>query len=409
VSGQVNVIGNVTASNFLGNLVSSGNISALNILGNIIATGNVNAANITTANLRVSGQVNVVGNVIASNFVGNLISSGNITASFFLGNVVARGNVDAADVTAGNLSVSGQVNVIGNVIASNFIGNLVSSGNISAPFFLGNVIARGNVDAANVTAGNLRVSGQVNVVGNALATNFIGNLVSTGNISASFFLGNVVAPGNVDAANAVFVGNLSVTGNVNVNGNVFGRYFLGDVIAPNVFLSGSNIVTTNFVANTANISGDIFIGSGNVSMGSHQRFPSFIGFSYSGTGNISYASGSFQTLTFASQRWDPRGLWTGSSFTAPVSGYYMFIFTAFVEDGTWILRVLNNTTSTTLAWVEAQRGSGAQAPQYQHPLLEATAFVAAGQQVVFQMRPYFATNAQANGDDYMAVAFLGGA
>ena len=87
----------------------------------------------------------------------------------------------------------------------------------------------------------------------------------------------------------------------------------------------------------------------------------------------------------------------------------MFIFTAFVEDGTWILRVLNNTTSTTLAWVEAQRGGGAAPPQYQHPLLEAEAFVAAGQQVVFQLRPYFALVAQANGDDYMAVAFLGGA
>jgi hypothetical protein len=200
-----------------------------------------------------------------------------------------------------------------------------------------------------------------------------------------------------------------VTGNVNVNGNVFAGYFIGNVIAPNVFLSGSNIVTTNFVANTANISGDIFIGSGNVSMGSYANFPSFIGFSYSGTSNISYASGSFSTLTFATQRWDPRGIWSGSVFTAPVSGYYMFIFTAFFQDTTYRMRVLNTSTSTTLAWVEAQRGSGAAAPQYAHSVLAATAFVAAGQQCTLQIYPYLGTAAGTTPDDYMAIALMGGA
>jgi hypothetical protein len=356
----------------------------------------------------MGGQVNVLGNVIADTFLGNIVILGNISAPYFLGNVIARGNVDAANVTAGNISVTGQVNVVGNVIANNFLGNLVSSGNLSASYFLGNVIARGNVDAGNVTAGNLLSTGNMNVVGNVIASNFIGNLLaSSGNVSAPFFVGNLIARGNIQAVN-LSAGNVRVTsGNLNVRGNVSGRFFLGNVISEgNV---DANNVSTSFIYTAQANIGNIVLSSGVVTVPTCFRFPSFIGCSYRGA-FASYTNGSFQTISYPTQVYDPRGLWNGTTFTAPVTGYYNVTFYMFIESGGFIMIAINVNTNSVFARAEVNRGGGGGVyPQYQHAMCTGITLLNAGETVNLRIQPIDTAFCIAEDIDRMSINLIGGA
>ncbi|AGE50718.1 Chlorovirus glycoprotein repeat domain-containing protein [Paramecium bursaria Chlorella virus CVB-1] len=292
IANQVTVGGNVSANFFYGNgslLVNAnvGNASgiiATNIIGNVSAPGNVNAANVSAGLLRVNanthilGQLQTTGNIAALFFVGNGSTISGITTASgtqnvnITGNVFATGNVDASNVSAnsivrvnGNVIFGGQVNVIGNVVATSFIGDgsnltgLRASGLQRVNLF-GNVSATGNVDSANivtnvVTAGNVIVTGQVNVTGNATALTFIGNgsqltgvvatLTGTRNIN---IVGNVFATGNVDASN-VSANVLRVNGNADVSGQVI---ITGNAIA-NFFIGSGAGVTSTIVTGLQNI------------------------------------------------------------------------------------------------------------------------------------------------------------
>ncbi|AGE58208.1 Chlorovirus glycoprotein repeat domain-containing protein [Paramecium bursaria Chlorella virus NY2B] len=241
----------------------------INITGNILSTGNVDVPNVSTSILRasnviVTGQVNSIGNVVANYFIGSGAQLSNVTATLggtqvvdVVGNVVASANVDASNVSTsilrvtGNINVLGQVNTLGNIIGSNFFGSgsgltgvsAVASGNQNIDI-IGNVAATGNVDASNVTSsivrvvGNGVVGGQVNVLGNVVANRLFGNgiflsgIVTIGNITADV-VGNVLAFGNVNTQNVVTSSlwvnsNCIVSGQVNVSGNIIANDFVGD-------------------------------------------------------------------------------------------------------------------------------------------------------------------------------------
>ncbi|AGE55694.1 Chlorovirus glycoprotein repeat domain-containing protein [Acanthocystis turfacea Chlorella virus MN0810.1] len=273
--GQVNVLGNVIADNFIGNVVLSGNISAPYFIGNVISKGNVDAFRVLTRNFTAGTATfnrltRMTGNIYTTRLQGGtLFPTANITAEYFFGNVDAAANVDAANVTAnsllvfGNAVVAGQINVTGNVVAHNYIGGLSVNGNVSAGYFLGNVISKGNVDAVNVTttmlsvAGNTVVTGQVNVLGNVTADNFVGRFVLSGNVAAKYFLGNVIAKGDVNAGNVTTTGPLLVYGNVGVLGeaNVIGNVVANIFVAEDVFALG-NITAQNFLGNVNAIAYD---------------------------------------------------------------------------------------------------------------------------------------------------------
>ncbi|AGE59658.1 Chlorovirus glycoprotein repeat domain-containing protein, partial [Acanthocystis turfacea Chlorella virus TN603.4.2] len=170
VSGNVVAFGNITASYFLGNGsqlegvtstlpgtadldITNGNIignyaNMHQIIGNI---GNVGNTRFVGGNVAVSGQINVLGNVVSNHFLGNITGNfANIGNTRFLG---------------GNVAVSGQVNALGNVVANHFLGNI--TGNFA------------NIGNTRFDGGNVAVSGQVNVLGNVVANHFLGNI--TGN------------------------------------------------------------------------------------------------------------------------------------------------------------------------------------------------------------------------------------
>ncbi|AGE54774.1 Chlorovirus glycoprotein repeat domain-containing protein [Paramecium bursaria Chlorella virus MA1D] len=241
----------------------------INIIGNVVATGNVDASDVLTSILRasnviVTGQVNSIGNVVANYFIGSGAQLSNVTAILggtqvvdVIGNVIASANVDATNVSTsvlrvtGNINVLGQVNTLGNIVGSTFFGSgsglmgvtAVASGNQNIDI-IGNVTATGNVDASNVMSsivrvvGNGVVGGQVNVIGNVIANRLFGNglflsgIVTIGNIIADI-VGNVIAFGNVNTQNVVTSSlwvnsNCAVSGQVNVSGNVVANDFIGD-------------------------------------------------------------------------------------------------------------------------------------------------------------------------------------
>ncbi|AGE56468.1 Chlorovirus glycoprotein repeat domain-containing protein [Paramecium bursaria Chlorella virus NE-JV-1] len=305
ILGQLQTIGNIAALFFVGNgstitgITTASGTQNVNITGNVFATGNVDASNVSAnsiirvnGNVIFGGQVNVIGNVVATSFIGDgsnltgLRAFGLQRVNLF-GNVSATGNVDSANivtnvVTAGNVIVTGQVNVTGNATALTFIGNgsqltgvvatLTGTRNIN---IVGNVFATGNVDASNVSAnvlrvnGNADVSGQVIITGNAIANFFIGSgagvtsTIVTGlqNIN---IIGNVTSTGNVDASNVSanimrINGNIQVTGQVNTTNRVTANYLLGNGVGITNIVASAGVPasfvqpSTGFLSNTAGV------------------------------------------------------------------------------------------------------------------------------------------------------------
>jgi len=227
--------------------VLNGNVSASVFSGNVVSLGNVDASNVTTSLLRANGNVivtramNIVGNIVANYIYGD--------GTFVTGvveNLTRTANIDiVGNVTApGNVFALGQIRVIGNVVASTFVGNVVSNltdtsiliantmtintgnivvvGNVIASFINANVFtsranivadlfgnginSRGNVDATNVTTTTLSVNGNMITTGNAVK----GDMVVFGNAFVqrnSTFGNNVVTSSlsNVSVSNSSFV------------------------------------------------------------------------------------------------------------------------------------------------------------------------------------------------------------
>jgi hypothetical protein len=283
-------IGNLSVTNLDANIT-------INVLGNVTATyGNIGNTRFLGGNVAVSGQINVLGNVVSSYLIGD--HAGNVTAPY--------GNIGNTRFLGGNVAVSGQINVIGNVVATYFIGNGSQLTGVTAPATLPTVASldvRGNVigSYANVTSvialsgnvGNVTTSG-----GNVTATYFIGNgsqltgVTSTlptvanldvrGNVSGSYanvsrLVVNIISDGNVVIAG----GNISASGQINAIGNVVANYFIGNVIGSyanvsrlvvntisdgNVVIAGGNISASGQINAIGNVVANYFIGSeGNIS------------------------------------------------------------------------------------------------------------------------------------------------
>ena len=226
-------IGNLSVTNLDANIT-------INVLGNVTATyGNIGNTRFLGGNVAVSGQINVLGNVVSSYLIGD--HAGNVTAPY--------GNIGNTRFLGGNVAVSGQINVIGNVVSSYLIGD--HAGNVTAPY--------GNIGNTRFLGGNVAVSGQINVIGNVVSDYLIGDHV--GNVTATY--------GNI--GNTSFLGgNVAVSGQVNVLGNVVATYFIGNgsqltgVSAPATLPAVASLdVRGNVIGSYANVTSVIAL-SGNV-------------------------------------------------------------------------------------------------------------------------------------------------
>ena len=175
------------------------------------------------ANLTVTGNANITGNIVADNFVGTY---GNGTSNIDIPAI--NGNINFS--FAGNPNVvavsSNAMTVIGNVTAINFIGNL--NGNATTA---GTVTTAAQPNITSVgTLTNLAVSGNANITSNV---NVLGSL-------------------NIQRATEKFINTGNVTGNVNLDVIDQSIAYFTATGNLNLNIRGNSSVTLNNVMNSNN-------------------------------------------------------------------------------------------------------------------------------------------------------------
>ena len=256
VASNLTVIGNIIATSFVGNI--SGNISAPGANTQIL----FNDANITNAvaNFSYDKAYNAGGGELdVGNTVGGQIITDNVYASYGnIGNldvttdIEAGGNISTTG-SGGNITMSGgDITGVNNISANsaNYTAN-VTGNNLTVNLALSGNTANfsGNITSLNANLGNLATANFVNVASNITTSNLTVNTALSGNTAN--FSGNVIA-------NNLTV-NLELSGNTaNFTGNVIAADFIGSLSngTSNVKVySNANIeFTINSVANVATIS-----------------------------------------------------------------------------------------------------------------------------------------------------------
>ena len=203
-----------------GNISNPGNIN-MAVAGSVIET-------VASTGAYVTGLISATGNVIGTNFIGNVIppaggsvsTTGNITG----GNLLTSGIMSATgNATGGNLITGGLATVTGNVQGGNLrtAGLISATGNITGGnvlFGSGIVSGTGNITGGNVLFGSGIVSGTGNITGGNVL--FGSGIVSgTGNVSGGYIFGNGSQLTGVSAAvsvskieNGLSVANIGASG-----------------------------------------------------------------------------------------------------------------------------------------------------------------------------------------------------
>jgi hypothetical protein len=213
--GIISASGNIeTAGYFVGTFVG-------NVTGNFVVPGSN-----TQVIFNTNGNADAVsGFTFDSNgpnlltVLGTISSQGNVIA----GNVSTAGVVTATgNITAGNIRTAGLVTATGNITGGNVntAGLVTATGNITG----GNVNTAGLVTATgNITGGNIRTAGLISATGNLNSANIFatGVVSATGNITAAnFFTSANISAGNIQLTGIGGYGELSVTGNTIIGGDL---------------------------------------------------------------------------------------------------------------------------------------------------------------------------------------------
>jgi len=202
---------------------ATANIANINITGDANVQGNITGGNLlTNSNVSVAG--NVTGNYFFGTFVGNI--SGNLSAPGSNTQVIYNNNGNAG--ASSGFTFDQTSNAI--VVAGN-----ITSANIN--------ILGGNISSANVIFGNT-----VSAVGNSYANIFVGNtaIIGTVSVTGNVVVGNIFIPavGNINAGN-VNINNLS---NPVANQDAATKYYvdqsISNIAVTNQILYGNSVATT---------------------------------------------------------------------------------------------------------------------------------------------------------------------
>jgi len=297
-AGNVTIAGqsNITSLGTLTGLSATGNanIADLNVSGNAVITGNLTVSGTTeyinVTNLAVKDPIISIGRgdnnaplttddgkdrgeqlwyysgseksafIGYDNSAGKIIAAKDVSISSEVVTVNTYGNFVVGDLEANTVSATG--NIVGNNVNA---GNIISAGGnvIGANINTSGVVsATGNVTSNNVNAGNI-ISAGGNITGANINTS--GVVSAAGNVTGNFILGNgAYLTGVSTSSDIIFSGNSNVF--VNANSNIdFTIAGNADVV---VFTgTGANIngyanITGN--ANIGNVNTGIVSATGNV-------------------------------------------------------------------------------------------------------------------------------------------------
>ncbi|AGE52095.1 Chlorovirus glycoprotein repeat domain-containing protein, partial [Paramecium bursaria Chlorella virus CVR-1] len=277
----------ISTTDVRGNIIGSyANVS--NIISNV--GGNIGNVVFLGGNVAASGQINVLGNVVSSFMIGD--NRGNIIGSYAnVSNIISNvgGNIGNVRFLGGNVAVSGQINVLGNVVSSFMIGD--NRGNIIGSYAnVSNIISNvgGNIGNVRFLGGNVAASGQINVLGNVVSSFMIGD--NRGNIIGSYAnVSNIIANVGGNIANVRF----TMDGNITTGAYIQAGFFMGDgsgltgIISSLPAVSSSDIQgniigsyanVSNIIANVGgNIANVRFTMDGNITTGAYIQAGFFVG------------------------------------------------------------------------------------------------------------------------------------
>ena len=292
ISGSSNITGTVQSIDTRGNVI--GNYA--NVTAVIATTGNVGNVILQGGNVAASGQVNVLGNVVAPFFIGNGSQLTNTVTSFTAnGTTITTSNLflstdqylSAVPANSSGLSISVKgVNTGGNLVAltgSGYIPQINLNGYLVVPQgYVANTQVRLALSGGNAPIGTLvtqldtgnsylLTTSPSNINANWLTftgTNFPVNTVfgRNGDVFATYgdytdnFIPLTTSVGTVPAGNSVSEALQTLqSSKANImNGNISASLFIGNISSAygnvgNVFLFGGNVIASNFFGNGAGI------------------------------------------------------------------------------------------------------------------------------------------------------------
>jgi len=299
---QINVINaNITAAN-------SSIISVTNYANslNSAMTANITAANaaISTLTSNAASQANDI----------TILYSNAATQASNLATLTSNASSQATDITTLYSNAAVQANIL-NTLTSN-----VSSLNTTVVNLIGGAFAYSNSNVAtflsfytgNLTAGNVTISGNLSVLGNITSVNYE-------TVSLTEYANSIIASGNVTAPNYFFSNGVSILANLssnitNINANVSSANSAISTINANV--SSANIVIAGHTTSINTINANILAANSVIATKTTYANSNVAAYlpTYAGNSNAAFFTGNGYYLT---------GITMGSSTysNTDVSGY----------------------------------------------------------------------------------------
>jgi hypothetical protein len=248
LKGEGGNISNIQGANVSGTVSSATTAGTVttNAQSNITSVGtltDLTVGNATSNTVFGNGTINATGNITAANFIGNV--QGNIS-----GNIVAPGsNTEVVFNNAGNLGASNAfsfnnssnvLTVVGNVSATNFIGNgaaltAIAGANVTGQ--VGNALVAGTVYTnaqPNITSVGTLTS--LAVTGNTTT----GNLSATGDVSGATLTGTLTTAAQPNVTSVGTLTDLTVTGNIQTSANLVTDLIVGRTTSVSISATGAN-------------------------------------------------------------------------------------------------------------------------------------------------------------------------